>query len=71
MPMRLAAIKVFNTFGFPLDKVSMSIQGNLFKKEAMMTLLPQCKVNKVNQQCVVDPTTQTRYHIPMLDEGTL
>jgi hypothetical protein len=47
--MRLATIKVFDTPGFLVDKVSVSIQGNLLKKGAMMTLLPQCEVNKVNQ----------------------
>jgi hypothetical protein len=49
--MRLVAIKVFCTPGLPVDKVSVSvsIQDNLLKKGAMMTLLPECEVNKVNQ----------------------
>ena len=49
LPMRLATIKVFNTPGLPVDKVSVSIQGKPIEKGAMMTLLLQCEVNKVNQ----------------------
>jgi hypothetical protein len=68
--MRLATIKVFNTPGLPVDKVSVSIQGNLLKRSNDDSP-PPVRSDQSESKCVVDQTTQTRYHTPMLDEGTM
>ena len=51
LPMRLATIKVFNTPGFPVDKVSVSIQGNLLKKEQWWLSSPSAKWTKWIKMC--------------------
>jgi hypothetical protein len=69
--MRIAAIKVFNTPGFPVDKVLVLIQGNLLKKRSNDDSPTLVQSEQSESKCVVDQTTQTWYHIPMMDEGTL
>ena len=46
--------------------MSKSIQDDLLKRRAMMSLFPQHEV--ITQE---DQDERTRYHIPMLDGGTI